>query len=102
MEDAPLQAEADEVEELGVVHLGEGLFGSAGQDGIGGVLFFGDEGVDFFLQGAGGDEFVDKDVALLADAEGAVGRLVLDGGIPPAVEVDDVAGGGEEIRRAHV
>ena len=31
----------------------------------------------------------------LADAEGAVGGLVLDGRIPPAVEVDHVRGGGQ-------
>ena len=31
----------------------------------------------------------------LADAEGAVGGLVLDGRVPPAVEVDDVRGGGQ-------
>ena len=47
------------------------------------------------FDGALADEFVDDDVLLLADAEGAVGGLVFDGGVPPAVEVDDVAGGGE-------
>ena len=31
----------------------------------------------------------------LADPEGPVGGLVLDGGVPPAVEVDDVVGGGQ-------
>jgi uncharacterized protein (DUF433 family) len=38
---------------------------------------------------------VDLDGAVLADAVGAVGGLVLDGGVPPAVEVEDVGGGGE-------
>ncbi len=63
--------------------------------GVGHVLFLADQGVDFLLDRAAGDEFVDQDVALLADAEGAVGGLVFDGGVPPAVEVDDVRGGGE-------
>src|SRR5687767_2903853 len=36
-----------------------------------------------------------ENVVPLADAEGAVGGLVFDGGVPPAVEVDDVCGGGE-------
>ena len=31
----------------------------------------------------------------LADAVGAVDGLVFDGGIPPRIEEDDVAGGGE-------
>ena len=35
------------------------------------------------------------DGALLPDAVGAVGGLVLDGGVPPAVEVHDVLGGGQ-------
>ena len=33
---------------------------------------------------------MDEHVLLLADPEGAVGGLVLDGGVPPAVEVDHV------------
>ena len=37
---------------------------------------------------------------LLADAEGAVGGLILHGGIPPAVEVDHMRGGGEIQPRA--
>src|ERR1035437_2714044 len=36
------------------------------------------------------DEFVDEDVLLLADAEGAVGRLVLDRRVPPEVEMHDM------------
>ena len=32
---------------------------------------------------------------LLADAVGAVGRLVLGGRVPPGVEDEDVGGGGE-------
>ena len=46
--------------------------------------------VDALLDGAATDELVHEHVALLTDAVGAVGRLVFDGGVPPAVEVDDV------------
>ena len=53
------------------------------------------EGEDFFFDGAGGDEFVARDDARLADAVGAVGGLGFGGGIPPRVEVDDGVGGGE-------
>ena len=54
-----------------------------------------DDLIDFFFEGVLGDETVDKDVVLLADAVGAVCRLRLYGGIPPEVVVDDVGGGGE-------
>src|SRR5208283_6127894 len=33
-----------------------------------------------------------QDIAFLADAEGAVGRLVLDRWVPPAVEMHDMRG----------
>src|SRR5439155_19686124 len=39
-------------------------------------------------------------VPLLADAEGAIGGLLLDGRVPPAVEVHDVGGGSEIEARA--
>ena len=32
---------------------------------------------------------------MLADAVGAIGRLIFDGGVPPAVDMHDVGGGGE-------
>ena len=51
--------------------------------------------VDALLKGVLGDEAVDKDVLVLANAVGTVGGLSLDGGIPPEVVVDDMAGGGE-------
>lgn len=47
---------------------------------------------DLLLDGAGCDEAIDGDGTLLTDAVGAVAGLVLDGGIPPRVEVDDVVG----------
>ena len=47
-----------------------------------------DQGVDLFLDRPSADEFMNQHVALLADAEGAVGGLVLHSRIPPAVEVD--------------
>ena len=42
-----------------------------------------------------GHQPVDGHRPLLADAVGAVGGLVLDGGVPPGIHVDDVVGGGE-------
>ena len=38
---------------------------------------------------------MDEDVLFLADAEGAIGGLVFNGGVPPAIEVEDVVGLGQ-------
>ena len=45
--------------------------------------------------GAPGDHPVHLDRLGLADPVGAVGGLLLDGGVPPAVDVDHVVGAGE-------
>jgi len=48
-----------------------------------------EHGVDSLLETARGDEAVHEDVLGLADAEGAIGGLVLDRRIEPKVVVDD-------------
>lgn len=81
----------------------EGVGGEFGEEGGGGgrddlvgeEAFMTEEVVDAFLEGAFADEVVGDDGAGLADAVGAVGGLVLDGGVPPTVVVDDVRGLGE-------
>ena len=52
-----------------------------------------DHRVDLLFQRARADELMHLHVLLLPDAKGAVGRLVLHGRVPPAVEVEDVVGG---------
>ena len=47
---------------------------------------------DGLLDRAARDEAVDRDRLRLADAMRAIGRLILDRGVPPRVEVDDVVG----------
>ena len=81
---------------------GEGAVGEFGEEALALVDDFGGEGglvldhvVDAVFEGAAADEFVHHDAAGLADAEGAIGGLVLDGGVPPAVVVEDVRGAGE-------
>ncbi len=59
-----------------------------------------DEGVNGSSRVPATTKLVDEDVALLPDAEGAVGGLVLHGGIPPSVEMDHMRGGGEVQTRA--
>ena len=54
-----------------------------------------DQGVDLLLDRAAADELVHQDVFLLADAEGPIGRLVLDRRVPPAVEMHDVGRRGQ-------
>jgi hypothetical protein len=50
---------------------------------------------DFLFERPGAQELVHLDIAALADAEGAVRGLVLDGRIPPAVEMKDMVGAGQ-------
>ena len=50
---------------------------------------------DLLLDGVLGDEFDGLDGLFLADAVGAVGGLLLGGGIPPRVEVDNGVRAGE-------
>jgi len=54
-----------------------------------------DHFVDAFFECASDDVFMDLDSAGLADAVGAVGRLVFYGWVPPAVKVEDMRRGGE-------
>ena len=65
------------------------------KDVVGEGAFFLLEEADFFLDGAFDDESVGEDGLFLADAVSAVDRLGFDGGVPPRVKEDDIAGGGE-------
>ena len=69
--------------------------GGSGEEGVGEVGLFLLELVDAVFDGAGADEFVDEDGFVLADAVGAVSRLVFGGRVPPGVVVDDGVCGGE-------
>ena len=71
----------------------EGVVG--GDDGVGELAFVLLEGDDFFFDRVLGDEAAGVDSPGLADAVGAVDGLLLDGGVPPGVEEEDVVGGGE-------
>ena len=59
------------------------------------VLLVLDHPVDPLLERPAADELVDLHVLRLADPEGAVRRLLLDGRVPPAVDVEDVRGARE-------
>ena len=59
------------------------------------VPLAGDQVVDLLFERAGGDELAHLHVSMLADPERAVGGLVLDRRVPPAVEVDHVVRGSE-------
>src|SRR5207302_5122499 len=54
-----------------------------------------DQVVQCLLKGTNADELVHLYVAVLTDSERPVRGLVLDGGVPPAVEVEDVVCSGE-------
>src|SRR3569833_1127074 len=95
-----MDIQCDEVEQLSITQLSELQLRTSFENIPGQALLGFNELVYFILHRAAANEFVDEDVAGLADAEGAVRRLVLDGGIPPAVEVRDVRGGSEIEARA--
>src|SRR6202008_116054 len=54
-----------------------------------------DQGVDLILDRAAAYKLVHQHILALSDAERTVGRLVFNSGIPPAIEMDDVRGGGQ-------
>ena len=82
---------ADRVE----VELAEPVVGPAGDDLLGQLALRVEQLVDPLLERRRADEAVDEHVLALAEAVGAVGCLLLDGGVPPAVEVEDVVRGRE-------
>src|SRR5439155_6952888 len=95
------QVERHQVQQLAVSELGQHAFGPVGLDELlREPELRRDQRVDLLLDRPPADELVDEDVPLLADAVRPVGRLVLDGGIPPAVEVHDVRGGRQVEARA--
>lgn len=51
-------------------------------------LFFQDR-INFFFDGAAGNEFIDRDLSFLADPIGTIGRLVFDGRVPPSIKMED-------------
>src|SRR5260221_4219550 len=59
-----------------------------------------DQLVDPLFERARAHELVDLHALALADAEGPVCRLVLDGGVPPAIKVEDMAGARQIQSRA--
>src|SRR5258705_8585843 len=59
-----------------------------------------DQLVDPLFERARTHELVDLHTLALADAEGPVCRLVLDGGVPPAIKVEDMAGARQIQSRA--
>lgn len=85
----------DEFFYFGGVHVDQEFLKSFAEEGVCHALLGTQEVVDAFFDGTPANQFVDKDIAMLADAVGSVGGLVFDGGVPPAVEVDDVGSLGE-------
>src|SRR5450759_2520666 len=93
------RVERDELGELLVRERGDPLLAGA-DDRAGKSLLFLDHSVDALLERSLADELVHLDVLGLPNAGGAVGRLLLDRGIPPAIHVEDVRGAGQIESRA--
>ena len=77
-----------------VVHVGKPCFTGIHGHVRNSLLRF-EEGVNFFFERSLGDETVDLNVSLLANAECAVGGLRFDGGVPPQIVMDDLLGSDE-------
>ena len=90
-----LYIQRHKTKQFGIVHFRQQSFRAFAQYVLSQRALGGDDVVDAFLQRAAADEFVDHHIALLTDAECAIRGLVFDGGIPPAVEMNDMGGGGE-------
>ena len=81
---------ATNFEQFVVAHFGQQRFAILAEQLVGHVPACRDHGVDPLFHRAAADELMDQHVPFLADAKGPVGGLVLDGRIPPAIEVNDV------------
>ena len=90
-----VDVEPHQIEQFRVAHLGQIDFGAAFEHVLRQLLLGPDQLVDALLDGATANELVRQHIAVLADAPGAVGGLVFHGGVPPAVEVDHMRGGGQ-------
>ena len=77
------------------VELGEPVVGAPGHHLVGELALRVEQRVDPLLDRRGTDEGRDEDGLPLAETVDAVGGLLLDRGVPPAVEVDDVVRGGK-------
>src|SRR6266851_4138921 len=89
-----LGSQRDDLAQLSHGQLGQPAL--AGTDNsLGQRLLLLDHHVDPLFHRADADELAYLDVLALPDPEGPVGGLILHRGIPPAVDVDDMIGGGQ-------
>ena len=87
--------EHDKVAQRVGAELAEPRFAGGADNRIGQTALVVDERIDLLFDSAFADQLVHEDGARLADAPGAVGGLVFDGRVPPAVVVHDLAGSRE-------
>src|SRR5262245_38687715 len=87
-------AQAEEVLELLGGQLGQPILAGP-DDGAGDLALVLDHLVNLFLEGPHADVLVHLDVLFLADSEGPVCGLALDGRVPPSIEMKDMVGGGQ-------
>ena len=90
-----MEIERDELQQLVVLHLGQQHLGAALEQILRQLPLRVNQLVDLLLDRPAADELVHQHVLGLADAKRAIGRLILDRRIPPAIEMHDVRGGGE-------
>jgi hypothetical protein len=87
-----LITEGEEVLELRSGDLDQSVLASV-DDRTGDLALGFDDLVDFLLESSAANELVNLNVVLLTDSECTVRCLVLDGGVPPPLEMEDMIGG---------
>jgi hypothetical protein len=87
-----LITEGEEVLELRSGDLDQSVLASV-DDRTGDLALGFDDLVDFLLDSSAANELVNLNVVLLTDSECTVRCLVLDGGVPPPLEMEDMIGG---------
>ena len=87
-----LIAEGEEILEFRGGDLGQSVLAGV-HDRTGGLALGFDDLVEVFLASSATDKIVELNVAYLTDSECTVDCLVLDGGVPPPVEREDMIGG---------
>src|SRR5438093_2077145 len=90
-----MEIERNELQQLVVSHLGQQHLATAFEQILGQLALGVNELIDLFFNRPAADELVHEHVPGLADAERTVGGLILDGWIPPAIEMHDMRSGSE-------
>jgi len=90
-----VEVEGDEPQQFPIAHFGQINLPARAEKIVRQLPFRIDQQVDFSLDRSPAHELMHEHVALLPNSVGAVGRLVFDRRVPPAIEMHDMRGAGQ-------